>query len=167
MKTKSRKKKIFAGIIILVIVGLGISGYCLKKKIDNEKVVIGSHCPFRSMVGVVEEVIDKEHVLVKVIDCETGDRDIPPGEKRIYDSGEKVILNYEYLSASCNEEKKDYIKTGGQPQKGDIIKTQYAKEGTKEGEEYDILLCEEIELWDIDKERFDKMEGEISNNKNK
>lgn len=159
MKIKNRQ--IVIGIIIIVIVGLGISGYCLKKKSDNEKVVIWSHIPFRNMLGVVEEVIDKEHVLVKVIDCEKGDRDIPPGEKRIYDSGEKVILNYEYLCASCNEVKKDYIEAGGQPQKGDIIKTEYAKEGTKEGEEYDILLCEEIELWDIEKERFDKMEGKI------
>lgn len=162
---KNKKRQIIIGIIIIVIVGLGISGYCLKKKSDKEKVIIGGHVPFRGMLGVVEEVIDKEHVLVKVIDCEKEERDIPPGEKRIYDSGEKVILNYEYLRASCNEVKKDYIKAGGQPQKGDIIKTQYAKEGTKKGEEYDILLCEEIELWDIDKERFDKMEGEIANNR--
>lgn len=161
---KSRKQKIIAGIIVLVIVGLVISGYCLKKKSDKEKVVIGSHCPFRSMSCVVEEVIDKEHVLVKVIDCESGDGDIPPGEKRIYGSGEKVILNYKYLCASCNEVKKNYIQAGGQPEKGDIIKTQYAKEGTKKGETYDILLCEKIELWDIEKERFDKMEGEIRDN---
>ena len=159
---KNKKRLIVIGIIVIIIVGLGILGYCLKKKSDNEKVVIGGHSPYRDIIGVVEEVIDQEHVLVKVIDCETGE--MLPMEKRIYDSGEKVVLNYEYLCASCNEIQKAYIKAGGQPQKKDIIKARYAKEGTKKGEEYDILLCEEIELWDIDKERFDKMEGKVRDN---
>lgn len=155
MKMKSRTIKIIAGIIILVVVGLGISGYCLKKKSDKVNEPIKNPEYFHKVIGVVEEVMDKEHVLIKVMDSFSGETE----EKLVYDSGEKVILHYESLSASCNmAEKKDIHQSGEQPQKGDIIKTIYIKEEKKE-QQYYSLLCRNIELWEIEKERFDKMGG--------
>ncbi len=166
-KKKKREKKLkkyiagtlaimmIAGIIVLVIVGLGISGYCLKKNSEKENEPIKNPEYFHKVIGVVEEVIDKEHVLIKVMDSFSGETE----EKLVYDSGEKVILHYESLSASCNMiEKKDINQLGEQPQKGDIIKTIYTKEEKKE-QQYNSLLCENIELWEIKQERFDKMGG--------